>query len=164
MTRPNYLPLPRSTSFMSTRRHTGHQHPTARRQNSSIQIIYVHCRQKMAEILIHDLHNLASEALKTMTSSRSYQIMAERQISEKATLRVGNGRSSPVLDSDSASPMTSTPYFGLTPSLPWSSSSSLHSQISRPPTLTSKWTELYGLKLETSFAKNAKPASLKDLL
>ena len=100
----------------------------------------------MAEILIHDLHNLASEALKTMTSSRSYQIMAERQISEKATLRVGNGRSSPVLDSDFASPMTSTPYFGLTPSLPWSSSSSLHSQISRPPTLTSKWTELMVLQ------------------
>jgi len=99
-------------------------------------------RQKMAEILIHDLHNLASEALKTMTSSRSYQIMAERQISEKATLRVGNGRSSPVLDSDSASPMTSTPYFGLTPSLPWSSSSSLHSQISRPPTLTSNYRSL----------------------
>ena len=163
MTRPYYLPSPRSSSFMSlsTRRVVTSSCPPP---DLFIQIIYVYCRQKMAEILIHDLHNLASEALKTMTSSRSYQIMAERQISEKATLRVGNGRSSPVLDSDSASPMTSTPYFGLTPSLPWSSSSSLHSQISRPPTLTSKWTELYGLKLGTSFAKNAKPASLKDLL
>ena len=38
-------------------------------------------RQKMAEILIHDLHNLAGEAIKTMTHSRSYQIISERQVS-----------------------------------------------------------------------------------
>ena len=37
-------------------------------------------RQKMAEILIHDLHNLAGEAIKTMTHSRSYQIISERQV------------------------------------------------------------------------------------
>ena len=41
---------------------------------------HIYCRQKMADILIHDLHNLASEALKTMTNSRSYQILAERII------------------------------------------------------------------------------------
>ena len=35
----------------------------------------------MAEILIHDLHNLAGEAIKTMTHSRSYQIISERQVS-----------------------------------------------------------------------------------
>ena len=39
-------------------------------------------RQKMAEILIHDLHNLAGEAIKTMTHSRSYQIISERQVGE----------------------------------------------------------------------------------
>ena len=37
----------------------------------------------MAEILIHDLHNLAGEAIKTMTNSRSYQILAERVVRDK---------------------------------------------------------------------------------
>ena len=37
----------------------------------------------MAEILIHDLHNLAAEAIKTMTNSRSYQILAERVVRDK---------------------------------------------------------------------------------
>ena len=31
---------------------------------------HIYCRQKMADILIHDLHNLAAEALKTMINSR----------------------------------------------------------------------------------------------
>ena len=34
----------------------------------------------MTTILIQDLHNLATEAIKTMTSSRSYQIISERQV------------------------------------------------------------------------------------
>ena len=44
-------------------------------------IKHFYFRQKMAEILIHDLHNLAGEAIKTMTHSRSYQIISERQVS-----------------------------------------------------------------------------------
>ena len=39
-------------------------------------------RQKMTDILIQDLHNLAFEAIKTMSSSRSYQILSERQVRE----------------------------------------------------------------------------------
>jgi len=84
-------------------------------------------RQKMAEILIHDLHNLAGEAIKTMTHSRSYQIISERQIAEKASLRVGNGRSSPVLDDSSISPF------------PFLQSSS---PAARPSSLTSNYRSL----------------------
>merc|ERR1719394_265894 len=79
-------------------------------------------RQKMAEILIHDLHNLAGEAIKTMTNSRSYQILAERLITEKASLRVGNGRTSPAPDdSSSSSPMTSLSFLNMSPTYSWSS-------------------------------------------
>jgi len=33
----------------------------------------------MSELLILDLHNLAFDAIKTMNSSRSFQIISERQ-------------------------------------------------------------------------------------
>jgi hypothetical protein len=36
-------------------------------------------RKKMSELLILDLHNLAFDAIKTMNSSRSFQIISERQ-------------------------------------------------------------------------------------
>jgi len=98
-------------------------------------------RQKMADILIHDLHNLAAEAIKTLMSSRSYQILAERLITEKASLRVGNGRTSPAPDdSSSSSPMTSLSFLNMSPTYSWSSA--LQSQISRPSTLTSNYRSL----------------------
>ena len=37
-------------------------------------------RKKMSELLILDLHNLAYDAIKTMASSRSFQIISERQV------------------------------------------------------------------------------------
>ena len=40
---------------------------------------------------LQELHNLAQEAIKTMTSSRSYQILSERQIAERAASRIGAG-------------------------------------------------------------------------
>lgn len=54
-------------------------------------------RKKMSELLILDLHNLAYDAIKTMNSSRSFQIISERQVAERASCRVsgGGGRSSP---------------------------------------------------------------------
>jgi len=98
-------------------------------------------RQKMADILIHDLHNLASEALKTMTNSRSYHILSERLIADKASLRLGTGRSSPCLD-DSSTSLTSFPFPGLSPGSSWNSSSHSQSQTSRPSTLTSNYRSL----------------------
>ena len=104
---------------------------------------HIYCRQKMADILIHDLHNLASEALKTMTNSRSYHILGERLIAEKASLRLGTGRSSPGLD-DSSTSLTSFPFPGLSPGSSWSSSPHSQSQSSRPSTLTSESNTLSG--------------------
>merc|ERR1719266_1395483 len=84
-------------------------------------------RQKMTCLLVQDLHSLAGEAIKTMTHSRSYQIISERQIAEKASLRVGNGRSSPVLEDSSISPF------------PFLQSSS---PAARPSSLTSNYRSL----------------------
>eukprot|EP00092_Neocalanus_flemingeri_P017674 GFUD01019118.1.p1 GENE.GFUD01019118.1~~GFUD01019118.1.p1 ORF type:complete len:725 (+),score=167.19 GFUD01019118.1:75-2177(+) len=92
-------------------------------------------RQKMTAILIQDLHNLASEAIKTMTSSRSYQIISERQIAERAATRIGSGRSSPCYEESFSSPslyVTCSPF-------PWNSP---HPHISRPNTLTSNYRSL----------------------
>ena len=90
-------------------------------------------RQKMTNILIQDLHNLAQEAIKTMTSSRSYQIISERQISERTASRLGSGRSSPSLED---SPLPSSPSHSPS-SLTWSPSPAL-----RPCTLTSNYRSL----------------------
>ena len=61
---------------------SGPQQPNLQFYVSSQSDFILFCRQKMAEILIHDLHNLAGEAIKTMTNSRSYQILAERLVKE----------------------------------------------------------------------------------
>jgi len=58
-------------------------------------------RQKMTDILIQDLHNLAFEAIKTMSSSRSYQILSERQVADRAAARL-TGIRSPAIAEDSA--------------------------------------------------------------
>jgi len=92
-------------------------------------------RQKMTTILIQDLHNLASEAIKTMTSSRSYQIISERQIAERAATRIGSGRSSPCYEDSFSSP---SPYASCSP-FPWNSP---HPHIYRPNTLTSNYRSL----------------------
>jgi len=68
-------------------------------------------RQKMTEILIRDLHNLSSEAIKTMTSSRSYQILSERQMAERAASRLGTGRSSPSTEQEPGGCFTSCSSF-----------------------------------------------------
>lgn len=91
-------------------------------------------RQKMTIILIQDLHTLAQEAIKTMTSSRSYQIISERQIAERAASRIGSGRTSPCLDDTCIFP--SSPLHSST--LSWGSTSLL----SRPSTLTSNYRSL----------------------
>ena len=81
-------------------------------------------RQKMTCLLVQDLHSLAQEAIKTMTSSRSYQIISERQIAERAASRVGNGRSSPTLDDSSLMP---PPWSPAPPSQPNSLTSNYRS-------------------------------------
>lgn len=89
----------------------------------------------MTEILIRDLHNLSSEAIKTMTSSRSYQILSERQVlvsvlsflvwytvlhysvhltmkmAERAASRLGTGRSSPSTEQEPGGCFTSCSSF-----------------------------------------------------
>lgn len=92
-------------------------------------------RQKMTTILIQDLHNLASEAIKTMTSSRSYQIISERQIAERAATRIGSGRSSPCYEDSFSSP---SPFVSCSP-FPWNSP---HPHNYRPNTLTSNYRSL----------------------
>ena len=90
-------------------------------------------RQKMTCLLVQDLHALAQEAIKTMTSSRSYQIISERQIAERAASRVGNGRSSPTLDDSMLMPPS--PHH--MSSMPWSPA-----PASRPNSLTSNYRSL----------------------
>ena len=108
----------------------------------------------MTTILIQDLHNLASEAIKTMPSSRSHQIISERQvqwhgslfcqqvhvfmlfqIAERAATRIGSGRSSPCYEDSFSSP---SPYAACSP-FPWNSP---HPHIYRPNTLTSNYRSL----------------------
>jgi len=72
-------------------------------------IVQDNVRQKMTEMLIQDLHNMADEAVKTMSGSRSYQILMERQTMERAASRVSGGRSPVSLDD---SGMSSSPSFG----------------------------------------------------
>jgi len=103
-------------------------------------------RNKMTAILIGDLHNLANEAIKTMTSSRSYQIISERHIAERATSRVGNGRvNSPpsfpgnLENHDYSSSPAPSPLTNLRASpLPWN----FQPMTCRPSSLTSNYRSL----------------------